>query len=129
MAILAELNTQIDALAAELADHFEQHPDSDFYLSLPGVGVSPQPESSRSSAPFFEGPFSVASGGRIVFITVFGAWGFGVAERFFDAIPFVVAEVSPSDHETHRTDSTVHALPDVRRLFHASGGGLRTWCR
>ena len=39
VAILAELNTQIDALAAELADHFEQHPDSDFYLSLPGVGV------------------------------------------------------------------------------------------
>ncbi len=39
VAILAELNTQIDAVAAELADHFEQHPDSDFYLSLPGVGV------------------------------------------------------------------------------------------
>jgi len=39
VAILAALNTQIDALAAEMADHFEQHPDSDFYLSLPGVGV------------------------------------------------------------------------------------------
>lgn len=39
VAILAELNTQIDALATELADHFEQHPDSDIYLSLPGVGV------------------------------------------------------------------------------------------
>ena len=39
VAILAALNTQIDALAGELADHFEQHPDSDFYLSLPGVGV------------------------------------------------------------------------------------------
>ena len=39
VAILAELNIQITALAAELADHFEQHPDSDFYLSLPGVGV------------------------------------------------------------------------------------------
>jgi transposase len=39
VAILVELNTQIGALAAELADHFEQHPDSDFYLSLPGVGV------------------------------------------------------------------------------------------
>jgi hypothetical protein len=39
VAILVELNTQIGALAAELADHFEQHPDSDFSLSLPGVGV------------------------------------------------------------------------------------------
>jgi transposase len=39
VAILAALNTQIETLAAELADHFEQHPDSDFYLSLPGVGV------------------------------------------------------------------------------------------
>ena len=39
VAILVALNIQIDVLAAELADHFEQHPDSDFYLSLPGVGV------------------------------------------------------------------------------------------
>jgi len=39
VAILTELNTQIETLATELADHFEQHPDSDFYLSLPGVGV------------------------------------------------------------------------------------------
>ncbi len=39
VAILAALNAQIDTLASELADHFEQHPDSDFYLSLPGVGV------------------------------------------------------------------------------------------
>jgi transposase len=39
VAIIVELNTQIDALAGELADHFEQHPDSDIYLSLPGVGV------------------------------------------------------------------------------------------
>lgn len=39
VAIIAELNTQIDALARELADHFEQHPDSDIYLSLPGIGV------------------------------------------------------------------------------------------
>jgi transposase len=39
VAILAALNTQIETLGRELADHFEQHPDSDFYLSLPGVGV------------------------------------------------------------------------------------------
>ena len=39
VAIVVELNTQIEALAGELADHFEQHPDSDIYLSLPGIGV------------------------------------------------------------------------------------------
>ena len=33
------MNVQIETLAGELADHFEQHPDSDIYLSLPGVGV------------------------------------------------------------------------------------------
>ncbi len=27
------------ALETELADHFEQHPDADIYLSLPGIGV------------------------------------------------------------------------------------------
>ena len=36
VAIIAELNTQIEILARELANHFEQHPDSDIYLSLPG---------------------------------------------------------------------------------------------
>ncbi len=39
VAIIAALNVQIDELTAELADHFEQHPDSDIYLSLPGIGV------------------------------------------------------------------------------------------
>lgn len=39
VAIIVELNAQIARLASELADHFEQHPDSDIYLSLPGVGV------------------------------------------------------------------------------------------
>jgi transposase len=39
VAIIVELNTQIAALEAELADHFEQHPDADIYLSLPGIGV------------------------------------------------------------------------------------------
>jgi transposase len=39
IAIITELNTQIAALETELADHFEQHPDADIYLSLPGLGV------------------------------------------------------------------------------------------
>lgn len=37
--IIAELNRQISDLAAELATHFETHPDADIYRSLPGLGV------------------------------------------------------------------------------------------
>jgi len=36
--IIAELNRQIADLEKVLADHFEQHPDADIYLSLPGLG-------------------------------------------------------------------------------------------
>ena len=39
VAIIAELNRQISELEAELATHFEAHPDADIYLSLPGLGV------------------------------------------------------------------------------------------
>ena len=39
VAIITALNTQIAALDTELAAHFEQHPDADIYLSLPGIGV------------------------------------------------------------------------------------------
>jgi transposase len=37
--IIGELNHQIADLEAELATHFETHPDADIYLSLPGLGV------------------------------------------------------------------------------------------
>jgi transposase len=37
--IIAELNRQIADLEAELATHFETHPDADIYRSLPGLGV------------------------------------------------------------------------------------------
>jgi len=36
--IIAELNRQITELETTLAGHFEQHPDADIYLSLPGLG-------------------------------------------------------------------------------------------
>ena len=36
--IIAELNRQIAELETALTDHFEQHPDADIYLSLPGLG-------------------------------------------------------------------------------------------
>jgi len=38
VAIVAELNRQIDQLEATMADRFEQHPDAGIYLSLPGLG-------------------------------------------------------------------------------------------
>jgi len=39
VAIIRELNAQIAVLETELAAHFDQHPDADIYLSLPGIGV------------------------------------------------------------------------------------------
>ena len=39
VAVITELNRQIADLEAELATHFEAHPDADIYLSLPGLGV------------------------------------------------------------------------------------------
>jgi transposase len=36
--IIGELNRQIAGLETELGAHFEQHPDADIYLSLPGLG-------------------------------------------------------------------------------------------
>ena len=37
--IIQGLNTQIGQLETELANHFDEHPDADIYLSLPGLGV------------------------------------------------------------------------------------------
>jgi len=37
--IIETINTQIAELETELNNHFEQHPDADIYLSLPGLGV------------------------------------------------------------------------------------------
>jgi hypothetical protein len=39
VAIISELNRQINQLEATLTANFEQHPDSDIYHSLPGFGV------------------------------------------------------------------------------------------
>lgn len=36
--ILVELNQQIAQLETKVSDHFEQHPDADIYLSMPGAG-------------------------------------------------------------------------------------------
>jgi transposase len=37
--VIAGLNTSIAELETELAAHFDEHPDADIYLSLPGLGV------------------------------------------------------------------------------------------
>ena len=39
VAVIGELNTQITALEAELADRFDQHPDAKIIRSLPGLGT------------------------------------------------------------------------------------------
>ena len=39
VAIIAELNRQIEQIETMLADRFNQHPDADIYRSLPGLGV------------------------------------------------------------------------------------------
>lgn len=47
--LIVELNRQITELEAELATHFESHPDADIYRSLPGLGVILGPGCSVSS--------------------------------------------------------------------------------
>lgn len=39
VAVVVVMNAQIGRLEAEMATHFEQHPDAGIYLSLPGFGV------------------------------------------------------------------------------------------
>lgn len=40
VAVIVELSAQIGRLEAELADHFEQHPDAKIIRSLPGLGMT-----------------------------------------------------------------------------------------
>ena len=39
VAQISEINRQLTELEAELASHFEQHPDAEIYRSMPGLGV------------------------------------------------------------------------------------------
>ncbi len=73
---ISEINQQIAALEAELADHFEQHPDAALYRSLPGLGLvlgarvlgefgdDPERYASAKSRRNYAGtsPLTVASG-------------------------------------------------------------------
>jgi transposase len=38
--VISELNTQITGLEADLADRFDQHPDTKIIRSLPGLGMT-----------------------------------------------------------------------------------------
>lgn len=40
VAVISELNAQIDLLETKLADRFEQHPDAEIIRSLPGLGMT-----------------------------------------------------------------------------------------
>jgi hypothetical protein len=40
VAVVVEMTAQISALEAQLADHFEQHPDAKIIRSLPGLGMT-----------------------------------------------------------------------------------------
>ncbi|HET8784796.1 MAG TPA: IS110 family transposase, partial [Candidatus Limnocylindrales bacterium] len=40
VAVIVEMTAQIDDLEAQLADHFEQHPDAKIIRSLPGLGMT-----------------------------------------------------------------------------------------
>lgn len=76
VAQISEINRQLSALEAELADHFEQHPDAALYRSLPGLGVvlgarvlgefgdDPERYASAKSRRNYAGtsPLTVASG-------------------------------------------------------------------
>ena len=76
VAQISEINRQLSALEAELADHFEQHPDAAIYRSLPGLGVvlgarvlgefgdDPERYASAKSRRNYAGtsPLTVASG-------------------------------------------------------------------
>lgn len=59
VALLVELNRQISQLETELGAHFEQHPDADIYLSLPGTGVI---LSARMLGEFGDDPDRYADG-------------------------------------------------------------------
>jgi transposase len=39
LAVVAEMNRQVEAVEAELAEHFEMHPDAKVVLSQPGLGT------------------------------------------------------------------------------------------
>jgi len=144
VAIIAELNAQIAGLETELATHFEQHPDADIYLSLPGIGVilgaralgefgdDPNRYADAKSRKNYAGtsPITRASGTRSVVLARFVR-----NTRLADAInqwAFCTLTNSPGarafyDHHRARGDSHHKALRALgNRLVGILHGCLRT---
>jgi hypothetical protein len=131
VAIIDALNTQIAALDTELANHFEQHPEADIYLSLPGIGVilgarvlaefgdDPNRYDNAKSRKNYAGtsPITRASGNRSVALARFVR-----PRRLADAIDqwaFCSLSNSPGarahyDHRRAQGDSHHKALPRSR---------------
>jgi len=144
VAIIGALNTQIAALDRELAAHFDQHPDADIYLSLPGIGVilgarvlaefgdDPNRYDSAKSRKNYAGtsPITRASGTRSVALARFVR-----PARLADAIDqwaFCSLTNSPGarayyDHRRRQGDSHHKALRALgNRLVGILHGCLRT---
>jgi len=138
------LNTQIAALETELAHHFEQHPDADIYLSLPGLGDvlgarvlgefgdDPERYDSAKSRRNYAGtsPLTIASGKKKAVLARHVR-----NRRLYDAIDqwaFCSLQASPgcrTFYDQHRTAGDLHhqALRSLgNRLVGYLHGCLRT---
>ncbi|MGH3522721.1 MAG: IS110 family transposase [Mycobacterium sp.] len=138
--IIAELNHQIADLEAELATHFETHPDADIYLSLPGLGVvlgarvlgefgdDPNRYTDAKSRKNYAGtsPLTVASGKKRAVLARHVR-----NRRLYDAIDqwaFCALSNSPGarafydQHVRHEALDVRGEVEDLRRLAVAAAG-------
>jgi transposase len=142
--VIARLNETIDELETELAHHFEQHPDADIYLSLPGLGDvlgarvlaefgdDPERYDSAKSRRNYAGtsPLTIASGKKRAVLARHVR-----NRRLYDAIDqwaFCSLQTSPGCrdfYDQHRTAGDLHhqALRALgNRLVGYLHGCLRT---
>lgn len=145
--VIAGLNTAITELETELASSFEQHPDADIYLSLPGLGVvlgarvlgefgdDPERYASAKSRRNYAGtsPLTIASGRKHAVLARHVR-----NRRLYDAIDqwaFCSLQTSPgcrAYYDQRRTAGDLHhqALRALgNRLVGYLHGSLRTRTR
>ena len=123
VAVIAELNRQIGELEAELATHFDAHPDADIYRSLPGLGVilgarvlgefgdDPNRYTTAKSRKNYAGtsPLTIASGKKRAVLARHVR-----NRRLYDAIDqwaFCTLQTSPGArafYDQHRTAGDLH---------------------
>jgi hypothetical protein len=131
--IIAELNRQIGELEAELATHFEAHPDADIYRSLPGLGVvlgarvlgefgdDPNRYTDAKCRKNYAGtsPLTVASGRKRAVLARYVR-----NRRLYDAVDqwaFCALQTSPGArafYDQHRLQSSPAAAITHRRRRH-----------